>query len=92
MILLLSLRINNFLLMNITADTFLALCTGAKPERLVDALRRIVVKIYDYSRLICDLANLPTYGKISNFASGKIFIKYTSHGKGITLGKEYKKI
>lgn len=33
--------------MNITPDSFLALCTGAKPERLVDAIRRIVVEIYD---------------------------------------------
>lgn len=33
--------------MNIMADTFFALCTGAKPERLVDAKRRIVVEIYD---------------------------------------------
>ena len=33
--------------MNITAHSFLALCTGPKPERTVDAMRRIVVEIYD---------------------------------------------
>lgn len=33
--------------MNITPDTFFGLCTRAKPERLVDAIKRIVLEIYD---------------------------------------------
>lgn len=33
--------------MNIVTDTFLALCMEAKPEKLVDAIRRIVLEIYD---------------------------------------------